>query len=167
MLKLSFYKPAGNAALLEMKGTYTLVIFVKADTQIVIGRMGSRVFRKGYYTYTGSAFGKGAHSLKGRIDRHLRKTKTKRWHIDYLLCDCNAEVTCVVACHTRRKMECEVNRALKEQLRAEIPVPGFGSSDCRKGCGSHLLFFGLNEDVTERIVQLYSEITDAPVYVLS
>jgi Uri superfamily endonuclease len=167
MLKLKSYKSAKNAALSKMKGTYTLVIFVRADIQIAVGRMGSRVFRKGCYAYTGSAFGNGALSLGGRISRHLSKTKTKKWHIDYFLSDENAEVACIVACQTKRKMECDVNRALKEQLRAEIPVPGFGSSDCRKGCGSHLLFFGLNKDLTERITQIYSEITDAPVYVLS
>ena len=24
---------------------------------------------------------------------------------------------------------------------AEVPVKGFGASDCRKNCGSHLLYF--------------------------
>jgi Uri superfamily endonuclease len=167
MLKLNSHRLAENAALSKMKGTYTLVVFVRADIQISVGRLGLRVFRKGYYAYTGSAFGKGALSLWGRINRHLRKVKKERWHIDYFLSDKNVEVTCVVACRTRRKMECDVNRALKEQFHAEIPVLGFGSSDCRKGCRSHLLFLGLNEDVTERIAHLYSEITDAYVYVLS
>jgi len=138
------------------KGTYTLVILVPSERLLVIGRMGSYIFRKGYYAYTGSAFGKSV-SLQGRILRHLRKHKEKRWHIDYLLSGDDVTITGVVAARTRKRMECEVNRYLRDALQAEIPVPQFGSSDCKEKCGSHLLYLGDERDIARRIVELYSE----------
>lgn len=36
------------------------------------------------------------------------------------------------------RRECALNRS----VGGEVVVPGFGASDCRKGCGSHLRFLG-------------------------
>lgn len=139
------------------KGTYTLIISLSEEARIRVGRLGIKQFPKGYYTYTGSALGNGASNLKQRISRHLRKAgKKKRWHIDFLLAHRNATVTAVVAAQSDRKMECELNRYVKKKSAARILVPGFGSSDCKENCRSHLLYFG-EENIKEKIAELYAE----------
>lgn len=147
------------------KGTYTLLILVPAESRIEIGALGTTDFSKGYYAYTGTAFGKNAQSLAGRILRHLRRDgKRKRWHIDYLLAADNVKVISVVTAYTKEKMECEINQHLGDRLQATIPARGFGSSDCRKKCRSHLLYLGLDENVAQRIADLYSEKTEGAVH---
>jgi len=67
-----------NAPLIQdlpKKGIYTLVIFLSKETCLNVGKLGEQRFLKGHYTYTGSALGKGASSLKHRISRHIRKEK--------------------------------------------------------------------------------------------
>jgi Uri superfamily endonuclease len=108
---------------------------------LTVGKLGKQNFPRGYYTYTGSALGKGSTSLKHRIARHLRKQKRKYWHIDYLLADENVSVEAVIATETNKKLECKINSHIKGINGAEVPVKGFGASDCRKNCGSHLLYF--------------------------
>jgi Uri superfamily endonuclease len=126
---------------LSTSGIYTLLLFASKDVTLTIGKLGKQNFPRGYYTYTGSALGKGAASLKHRIARHLRKEKRKFWHIDYLLADENVSVEAVIAAETNKKMECNINSHIKGIKGAEVPVKGFGASDCRKNCGSHLLYF--------------------------
>jgi Uri superfamily endonuclease len=122
-------------------GIYTLLLFASKEVTLTIGKLGKQNFPRGYYTYTGSALGKGAASLEHRIARHLRKEKRKFWHIDYLLADENVSVEAVIAAETNKKMECNINSHIKGIKGAEVPVKGFGASDCRKNCGSHLLYF--------------------------
>ncbi|RLF60544.1 MAG: GIY-YIG nuclease family protein, partial [Thermoplasmata archaeon] len=64
-----------------MKGSYVLIINLKKEKEIEIGRLGRILFNKGYYAYVGS----GLNNLEKRVGRHLRKNKKKKWHIDYLL----------------------------------------------------------------------------------
>jgi Uri superfamily endonuclease len=80
-------------------------------------------------------------SLKHRIVTHLKKEKLGFWHIDYLLADQNVSVVTIVAAETNEKIECTLNRYLKQMRGVKVPVYGFGASDCRKNCGSHLLYF--------------------------
>ncbi len=61
-----------------------------------------------------------------------------------------------MAAQTNKKMECEINRCLKNEMTARIPVLGFGASDCKENCGSHLLYLG-EKDVKEKIASLYNE----------
>jgi Uri superfamily endonuclease len=122
-------------------GIYTLLLFVSEEISLTVGKLGKQNFPRGYYTYTGSALGKGATSLKHRIARHLRKEKHRFWHIDYLLADENVSVEAVIAAETNEKMECTINQHIKGIEGAEVPVKGFGASDCRENCGSHLLYF--------------------------
>jgi Uri superfamily endonuclease len=157
---------SGISKLFRLKGSYTIVVFVPVKMRIEIGSLGTHEFPRGYYAYTGSALGEDSLSLGGRIRRHLRRSKKKRWHIDHLLSGDNARVRAVIAAHTEKKMECELNRCLRDGLRAEIPVKGFGSSDCQGRCGSHLLYLGLNEDVVRKIARFYSEKVDEEVFVL-
>jgi Uri superfamily endonuclease len=143
--------------ILPLRGTYTLIIFLSKQIRIEIGQLGVKGFVKGYYTYTGSALGTGASSLRRRVSRHLRKTsKKKYWHIDFLLTHRDATVIAIVAAQTDRKKECELNGYIKRRGGAGIPISGFGSSDCNRNCQSHLLYFG-EDDVERKIVEFYAE----------
>jgi Uri superfamily endonuclease len=122
-------------------GIYMLLIHVSREVTLTVGKLGKQRFPRGYYVYTGSALGKGATSLKHRIARHLRKEKRRFWHIDYLLADENVSVEAVIAAETNENMECNINQHIKSIMETKIPVKGFGASDCRKNCGSHLLYF--------------------------
>ncbi|WP_456447183.1 GIY-YIG nuclease family protein [Thiolapillus sp.] len=107
--------------------SYRLHIRVQQPVRIVAGALGSCNFPPGEYAYTGSA----RRNLQARVARHLSQDKKLRWHIDYLLAHPQVEVTGV---ETSAIPECRWNRA----LQGSIPVPGFGASDCRSHCGSHL-----------------------------
>ncbi len=128
--------------MLPTTGIYTLIVFLSNETRLKVGKLGIQRFPAGYYTYTGSALGMGPSSLRQRVARHLKKRKSKFWHIDFLLAHKNASVTAAVAAQVYREAECNINRSLKKRLKAKIPVVGFGASDCRQNCESHLLYFG-------------------------
>ncbi len=107
--------------------TYQLSIRIAAPVRIAVGRLGVFNFPAGDYVYTGSA----TRNLEARIARHLSRAKKMHWHIDWLLAAPGVEVR-----EVRRfaAPECEVNA----RQAGKILVPGFGASDCRAGCGSHL-----------------------------
>jgi Uri superfamily endonuclease len=126
---------------LSTTGIYTLLLFLPKQVTLTIGKLGKQRFPMGYYTYTGSALGKGASSLKHRIARHMQKEKRRFWHIDYLLADENVSVEAVIVAETNENMECKTNQYIKTIRGAKVPVKGFGASDCRKNCESHLLYF--------------------------
>lgn len=110
-----------------MKTTYQLHINVNRKIGVSVGRLGLCSFPAGRYVYTGSAKA----GLEARIARHRRREKKLHWHIDYLLSRDEVDLVRVTRASSA---ECACNQA----VRGEIVVPGFGSSDCRQGCGSHL-----------------------------
>ena len=107
--------------------TYQLVIEVCVPVRIAIGRLGTFDFPAGIYVYTGSA----RRNFQARVRRHCSAAKKLHWHIDYLLANPAVRVREVLR-HSQG--ECLIN----QQTVGEQPVPGFGASDCRAGCGSHL-----------------------------
>lgn len=111
--------------------TYQLLIQVEAPLRLTVGRLGEWPLPAGRYVYTGSA----RRNFEARVARHLRREKTARWHIDYLLLAPGVSVLEVVRSTTA---ECALHQATPGQL----PIPGFGASDCRAGCGSHLKYQG-------------------------
>lgn len=114
-------------------GCYQLEIKIKQNITLRIGALGLCNFPKGDYIYTGSAM----KNLSKRIARHQRKEKKLRWHIDYLLNHSEVQLVEVVSYPSEIKEECFYNRKLINE-KAEIPVKGFGSSDCKK-CPAHLV----------------------------
>ncbi len=114
------------------KGTYALILLLKHKKEITVGKLGTFAFPAGYYLYVGSALGPGG--LKARLARH-RRHKKLRWHIDYLLE--HAELIEVWSTVSPDRLECLWAQAAQELPGSKIPVPGFGSSDCR--CSSHLV----------------------------
>ena len=141
---------------LPEKGVYTLIIFLSEKSFMKIGKLGEFSFPKGYYAYTGSALGPNK-SLQNRVCRHLRKEKRLRWHIDYFLQSPKATVTAVVAIETDKKLECKVNKLIAKKLNGTVLVEGFGASDCKEKCKSHLLFLDEMENVEFETLKLYKE----------
>ena len=111
--------------------TYQLLIEVSSPLEIEVGRQGRCHFVAGRYIYTGSA----KRNFEARIARHLRKDKKLHWHIDYLLAQ---PVVTVVDVRRYGEEECDIN----QRQPGSIPLPGFGASDCRERCGSHLKYLG-------------------------
>lgn len=121
-------KSVGN-----MKGSYCLIINIKKDTEIKIGRkLGIINFKKGCYVYVGSAM----NCLESRVKRHLSDNKKKHWHIDYLLLNKNSEIEKVYTKESCEKLECEIAKKIIEN---EESIADFGCSDCK--CHSHLIYF--------------------------
>ena len=118
-------------------GTYILLIEVEMNTRIQIGKLGTFVFPKGFYTYTGSAL----RGLTSRITRHHRKKKQLHWHIDYFLTSPRVRIRHVFIQPGHKRSECKINLQLKKSSLAKVLIPGFGSSDCNSGCISHLLYW--------------------------
>ena len=107
--------------------TYQLLIEVAEPVRVCVGRLGLCDFPAGLYVYTGSA----RRNFTARVNRHLSRTKKMHWHIDYLLAAAGVTVREVLR---HGEAECVVN----QRLDGVIPVQGFGASDCRAGCISHL-----------------------------
>ena len=117
-----------------MKGSYILLLKLKEDKTIRIGKIGKLFFKKGFYVYVGSSM----NNLEKRITRHLSKDKKIHWHIDYLLE--KTEILEVSIKENTIKEECKIANMFKEKLEK---IPGFGCSDCN--CQSHLFYGSLNE----------------------
>ena len=117
---------------MQKGGIYALIIKLSKKREVKIGRLGTFVFPKGYYVYTGSA----QNGLEKRINRHLSSEKKLHWHIDYFLC--YAKVIKVVR-YVGRKDECELNNMTGQITGATQIVKKFGSSDCN--CVTHLYYF--------------------------
>ena len=112
-------------------GTYTVLLWLPVSCQLVIGRLGCRVFPRGYYTYTGSA----KRGLVARLHRHLHGATTRHWHLDYLRP--HVRVLAWAAYPGASQPECQLNQQLARL--GQVVVPKFGASDC--SCASHLLYY--------------------------
>jgi Uri superfamily endonuclease len=130
MANSDFPVPLSGVPLAEAR-SYQLHIHLKRRQSIVIGRLGRFGFEQGHYLYTGSA----TRNMRQRLLRHLSGHKTLHWHIDYLLA---VEAAEIISISLASDPECSVNQS----VIAEIPVRGFGASDCRAGCEGHLKFLG-------------------------
>lgn len=119
----------------KQSGTYVLVMEAEGAGSYRVGRLGRLAVQHGVYLYVGSALGSGG--VKARAARHLRREKKRHWHIDFLLPHLRLQAFLVA--YSRRRLEHAWASALSRLPEAEIPMPGFGASDCR--CASHLLFF--------------------------
>jgi Uri superfamily endonuclease len=118
-----------------MKGTYALLLRLGEPKEIIVGRRGRFPFPAGYYLYVGSALGPGG--LEARLARHIRAKKRLHWHIDYLLE--HAQVVEVWTASSDERLECQWAEIARGLPGATVPVPYFGSSDCR--CPAHLVHF--------------------------
>ena len=119
----------------SIPGTYTLILTSSIEKPVNIGKLGTLILKSGFYVYIGSAFGPGG--LKARINHHINHSCRPHWHIDYLSPTLRLREIWYTCDQTRREHQwAEVHAQTRGVL---LPLPGFGSSDCR--CLSHLFFY--------------------------
>jgi sugar fermentation stimulation protein A len=116
------------------RGSYLVILGLKRNRTLSVGRLGEVVFRRGFYIYVGSAMA----NLSQRIERHRRLRKAHHWHIDELRAV--ADFHSVLAIRSSERLECEISKSLS--MISEWDIPGFGSTDC--SCRTHL--FGVSSD---------------------
>lgn len=126
------------------KGVYLIVGELKRNEEIFIGKLGKIKFKKGFYIYIGKAM----NNLTKRIERHLRRNKKKRWHIDYLI-DYLDNLK-PIPIRTFKNLECLLSRDIKKIANSFIE--NFGCSDCQ--CDSHLYYFKENPFSKEKFINL-------------
>ncbi len=116
-----------------MAGAYVLCLELAEPVRLPPRRFAG-VLPAGRYLYFGSARGPGG--IRGRCVRHFRRPKKSHWHVDWLT-DVAARMT--VAAFPGLG-ECDLVTWTRQAggTAISIPVPGFGSTDCRR-CAAHLL----------------------------
>lgn len=114
---------------LHKRGIYLLLLQKRKESNMKIGKLGSIHLEKGLYLYVGSAKG----GFYKRVKRYLKKKRNKKWHIDYLLDDC--ELLAIILIPLESLSEEEVVKRLEKISKPY--VHGFGSSDSK--APSHLL----------------------------
>jgi Uri superfamily endonuclease len=119
----------------SLPGTYTLVFNSSIEQPVNIGKLGTLILKSGFYVYIGSAFGPGG--LKARLNHHVNHSSRPHWHIDYLrpslrLCE-------IWYTYDQTRREHQWAKIHSQTRGVLLPLPGFGSSDCR--CLSHLFFY--------------------------
>lgn len=112
-------------------GAYLLLITLDAPLEFAL-RGRAAALPAGTYAYAGSARGPGG--IAARVARHMRKEKKPHWHIDALTVAA-AEITALAF---PGGSECALVNQLVASGRADVPLAGFGSSDCRS-CEAHLV----------------------------
>ena len=117
------------------RGIYILIIKCKSKTYINHPKFDKTGFLPGYYFYIGSA----QKNLSKRIQRHYKKQKPLRWHIDYISTHPEFEITSHFTFEYPREFECKLTNFLLSIDFISFPAKKFGSSDCNI-CPSHLLF---------------------------
>jgi len=119
------------------RGTYALILRSESTRRVRIGRLGNMTLYPGFFVYVGGAFGPGG--LRARVGHHLKKAHRPRWHVDFLRRHTRPVEVWYTYDPTRR--EHQWAQALTTLRGASVPLPGFGSSDCR--CCAHLFRFAV------------------------
>jgi len=122
------------ASLPATPGSYLLVLEAVQARRVRVGALGHLALAPGFYVYAGSAFGPGG--LAARLAHHLRRSRSPRWHIDYLR---RCAEPCEIWVVERARREHAWARALAALPSAVLPCARFGASDCR--CPAHLVRF--------------------------
>jgi Uri superfamily endonuclease len=141
----------------NLPGVYVLQLHLAQPTRLVVGKLGAFHLRPGEYVYVGSARGPGG--LRARLGRHIQGNGIPHWHIDALR---RASQVSFFLCRVHAPadeppagipLECCWSQALAAFPGAFIPIPGFGSSDCRHGCTAHLIGYKVSEVKWRDILQ--------------
>lgn len=119
------------ATLPPAPGAYALLIELAAPAPLP-PRFGTHPLPPGRYCYLGNAWGPGG--IQARCRRHLKLHPSRHWHVDWL----TAGAASLWAKAFPDAQECDLIAHLLQNPGLTVPLPDFGSSDCRC-CPAHLL----------------------------
>ena len=132
------------------KGIYILEIFAAKPFSVSIKKYRERIFKRGYYYYTGSA----QKNLSQRTTRHLRKEKIIHWHIDHVTTvKSNNIKTIFIYPEAPKDLECGIANHLENDLQVDSSIKGFGNSD--SNCSSTHLFYSNKKLDHSHLCSLY------------
>lgn len=139
-----------------LKGTYTLIMECKKPFRVEIGSIGRVQIDEGFLVYTGSALGRGGASLERRIERHCRRRKRVRWHVDFLTIRQQIIIRKVICIDSPERLECRINRRIISELAGTPVTLRAGATDCK--CDGHLLSlaFADGREMLTRLQQVYA-----------
>ncbi|WP_147533703.1 GIY-YIG nuclease family protein [Bacillus marasmi] len=120
---------------------YAVHLQLEQDHLITVGKLGTYQFKKGTYIYVGSA----KRAIRARLNRHKKKEKVTRWHIDYLRPFC--EITKIIT-YELGDGECSLAEKIRKTYNGTFPIQRFGASDCK--CPSHLIYLCDGENKKEQ-----------------
>lgn len=124
---------------MENSGAYRLILQLRSPARIHAGALGDWDLEPGCYVYVGSA----RRNLAQRVARHRRLAESgegrSHWHVDALLMHRDFRLERVET-HPGADEHALLGETL-DNPAAQVPVPGFGASDCRSGCPAHLVYF--------------------------
>jgi Uri superfamily endonuclease len=146
MSHVQVYDPAEVDAVPRAGGAYAVVLVLDAPTRVPAPAPGHDV-PPGVYVYLGAAYGPGG--PRARVTRHVRGAARRHWHLDHLR---PAGVVHGAAVWPAGD-ECAWTAAIGAALDVDVPVPRFGSSDCRR-CPAHLLRLPAIAQPVARVAQL-------------
>ncbi len=147
-----------------MKGTYVIILSIQDLYYLKINKKEFQI-KKGIYIYVGSALGFGG--ISKRIERYFQIfngiKRNKHWHIDYLIP--KAKNIIVIYAETNEKYECKLFQSLKNIIKNIEIIKGFGNTDCKSKCGSHLLYLGdiEIENIIEKVIESFKRIGLKPL----
>jgi Uri superfamily endonuclease len=144
-----------------LKGAYVLIIRIDSDVSLHIKSLGHLKIDAGILTYVGSAMGSGSTNMENRIRRHFRSEKTIHWHIDHLLAT-ESSLTMAVWSESKEPAECRIVERISESSLFEPSVKGFGASDCKNKCYSHLYRYKGEGSVKEHLNKIFRELGLSP-----
>ncbi len=116
----------------DTPGAYCVMLDLARAERLPIARLNAPLLAAGRYLYGGSARGPGG--MRARLARHLGLEKKNHWHVDHL----RAAARVMGAAGFLQAGECRLIQRLMELPGVFVPLPGFGSTDCR-ACVSHLV----------------------------
>ncbi len=116
-------------------GSYVVGFGLQIRKVCIVGSLGECCLSARHYLYFGSAMGPGG--FRARLKHHYLTEKNPHWHIDYLLDKESILATWYLAGRYPQESTWAMN--LNQKHDFHCPMKGFGSSDCRAGCSSHLV----------------------------
>lgn len=121
------------------EGIYALILYLRKEQTLRIGKLGVFDFPVGWYVYVGSAHGPGG--VQKRTDRHRKNniTKKKKWNIDFFRSE--ARLCEIWFSHASQIFECEWAQAFCKMPEAMVHAERFGANDCYPYCETHFLQF--------------------------
>jgi Uri superfamily endonuclease len=121
-------------------GLYVILMNITRPVGVTWARQ-SALLDSGLYAYVGSA----RRTLRARVERHLRRKKPKKWHVDQLTTHRSVTISGAILVPQATMTEHELNMIVGSAVDGTTPAPRFGAADCRAGCPAHLWRSGQSE----------------------